>query len=95
MEFLRITAPDGTRKYIPDNYVVQIDTTADTLDAGSEYRAPNVVRGRISLVKYYDGGNTEPGVITVASVGAYDGTNNRYEYGCFTVDSAFVAALTN
>ena len=53
MEFLRITATDGTKKYIPDNYVVSITTSADTLDGGSDYRAPNVVRGRITNVKYY------------------------------------------
>ena len=95
MEFLRITAIDGTRKYIPDNYVVQVSTTADTLDAGSDYRAPNVVRGRISQVKYYDGANTEAGAITVTSVSAYAPGAIKYEYGCFTIDGAFSAALTN
>jgi len=95
MEFLRITATDGTKKYIPDNYVVSITTSADTLDGGSDYRAPNVVRGRITNVKYYDGANTTPGAIVDASVAAYTGANELYEYGCFTVDGAFIAALKN
>jgi len=95
MEFLRITAMDGTRTYIPDNYVVNIATTADALDAGSDYRAPNVVRGRISQVKYYDGANTTAGAIVVTAVSAYATGGIKYEYGCFTVDGAFLAALTN
>jgi hypothetical protein len=95
MEFLRITASDGTRQYIPDNYVVNIATTADTADAGSNYRAPNVIRGRISQVKYYDGANTTAGAIVVASVSAYAAGGTKYEYGCFTVDGAFVTTLSN
>lgn len=96
MEFLRITAADGTRTYIPDNYVAQITTTADTLDAGSNYRAPNVVRGRINGVKYYDGANATAGaLVVVAGIAAYTTGGVLYEYGCFTVDGAFVAALRN
>lgn len=96
MEFLRITAADGTRTYIPDNYVAQITTTADALDAGSDYRAPNVVRGRINGVKYYDGANATAGALVVVSgISAYAAGGVLYEYGCFTVDGAFVAALKN
>jgi hypothetical protein len=90
MEFLRITAADGTKKYIPDNYVVSITTAADTLDAGSDYRAPNVVRGRITEAKYTDGTT-----VTTDTVAAYTGANALYEYGCYTVDGAFVAAMKN
>lgn len=90
MEFLRITATNGTKKYIPDNYVVSITTAADTLDAGSNYRAPNVVRGRITEVKYTDGTT-----VTTDTVAAYTGANALYEYGCYTVDGAFVAAMKN
>ena len=90
MEFLRITNADGTKKYIPDNYVVSITTAADTKDAGSDYRAPNVVRGRITEVKYTDGTT-----ITTDTVAAFSGTNALYEYGCYTVDGAFIAALRN
>lgn len=90
MEFLRITATDGTKKYIPDNYVVSITTAADTLDAGSDYRAPNVVRGRITEAKYTDGTT-----VTTDTVAAYTGANALYEYGCYTVDGAFVAAMKN
>jgi len=95
MEFLRITAIDGTRKYIPDNYVVQIGTTADSLDAGSDYRAPNVVRGRINQVKYYDGADTTAGAIVVTTVSAYTPGSIKYEYGCFTIDGSFSSALSN
>jgi len=95
MEFLRITATDGTRQYIPDNYVVNIATTADALDAGSNYRAPNVTRGRISQVKYYDGANTTAGALVVTSVSAYAAGGILYEYGCFTIDGGFSAALKN
>lgn len=95
MEFLRITATDGTRTYIPDNYVVNVSTSADTLDAGSDYRAPNVIRGKITQVKYYDGANTTAGAIVVATVAAFNGSNTKYEYGCHTVDGSFSAALTN
>jgi len=95
MEFLRITAEDGTRQYIPDNYVANIATTADSLDAGSNYRAPNVVRGRISQVKYYDGANATAGALVVTAVSAYTTGGILYEYGCFTIDGAFSAALRN
>jgi len=96
MEFLRITATNGTRTYIPDNYVAQITTTADTLDAGSSYRAPDVVRGRINGVKYYDGANGTAGALVVVSgISAYVTGGVLYEYGFFTVDGAFVAALRN
>jgi hypothetical protein len=96
MEFLRITAPDGTRQYIPDNYVVNISTSADSLDAGSNYRAPNVVRGKITGVKYYDGANDTAGaIIAVTGIPAYVTGGTLYSYGCFTVDGAFVAALSN
>jgi len=95
MEFLRITAPDGTRQYIPDNYVANIATSADTLDAGSAYRAPNVVRGRITQVKYYDGLAATAGALVVVTVPAYVAGGTLYSYGCFTVDGAFLAALSN
>jgi len=95
MEFLRITATDGTKQYIPDNYVVKITTAADTQDAGSNYSAPKVIRGRITGVTYYDGANATAGALVVTAVGAYDGTNARYQYGCFTVDGAFVATMSN
>jgi len=95
MEFLRITATDGTRQYIPDNYVVNIATSADTLDAGSNYSAPKVIRGKITQVKYYDGANATAGALVVATTAAFTGTNTKYEYGCFTVDGAFSSALSN
>jgi hypothetical protein len=95
MEFLRITATNGTRQYIPDNYVANIATTADGLDAGSNYRAPNVTRGRISQVKYYDGANGTAGSLVVTAVSAYASGGILYEYGCFTIDGAFSVALSN
>jgi len=95
MEFLRITAADGTRQYIPDNYVVNIATTADTQDAGSNYSAPKVVRGRISQVKYYDGAVSTAGALVVTAVSEYTTGGILYEYGCFTIDGAFSAALKN
>jgi len=96
MMFLRITAADGTRKYIPDNYVLQVSTTTDTLDAGSDYRAPNVLRGRISEVKYYDGANATAGAIVLTAVSAYTGASSiLYEYGCITVDGSFSVMLRN
>jgi hypothetical protein len=95
MEFLRITATDGTRKYIPDNYVAQIGVSADTNDAGSNYSAPKVIRGKITSCKYYDGLVSTAGALVVDTVAAYTGANTLYEYGCFTVDGAFVATMRN
>jgi len=95
MEFLRITATDGTRQYIPDNYVVKVVTAADTLDAGSNYSAPKVIRGKITSVTYYDGANTTAGALVVATVAAYTGSNTQYQYGCYTIDGAFSAAMSN
>jgi len=95
MEFLRITASDGTRKYVPDNYVAQISTAADTADAGSNYAAPKVIRGRITGVKYYDGLVSTVGALVVDTVSAYAAGGTLYEYGCFTVDGAFVATMRN
>lgn len=96
MEFLRITAPDGTRQYIPDNYVVNISTSAETQDAGSNYSAPKVIRGKITGVKYYDGANGTAGaLVVVTGISAYTTGGTLYQYGCFTVDGAFVTALSN
>jgi len=96
MEFLRITATDGTKQYIPDNYVVKVIVSADTLDAGSDYAAPKVIsRGKITSVSYYDGANTTAGALVVAAVTAYNGANALYEYGCFTIDGAFSTAMRN
>ena len=91
MEFLRITASDGTRKYIPDNYVAQISVAADTGTTASNYAASTVVRGKITAVKYYDGANTTAGALVVVT----DLSTAKYEYGCFTNDGAFVTALSN
>jgi hypothetical protein len=90
MEFLKITATDGTMQYIPDNYVVQIKVGADVFDAGSVNRAPMIKRGKITEVKYTDGTT-----ITTEVVAAFNGTNKEYEYGCLTVDGAFQTSLSN
>lgn len=96
MEFLRITATDGTKQYIPDNYVVKVVVSADTLDAGSDYAAPKVTsRGKITSVSYYDGANGTAGALVVATVAAYTGGNALYEYGAFSFDGAFSAAMRN
>jgi hypothetical protein len=91
MEFLRITASDGTRKYIPDNYVAQISVAADTGTTASNYAASTVVRGKITGVKYYDGANATAGALVVVT----DVSTAKYEYGCHTVDGSFSAALSN
>lgn len=95
MEFLKITAADGTKQLIPDNYVVKVTTAADTFDAGSSYRAPNVVRGKITEVKYYDGANATAGALVVTAVSAYVPGGIKYEYGHQSVDGAFSAYLSN
>jgi len=97
MEFLRITAATtGIKTYIPDNYVVNIVVSADTLDTGSNIRAPQAVRGIITAVKYLDGAAAAAPTVISAAVAAYAGTGTaRYEYGSFTFDGAFCAALTN
>ena len=95
MEFLRITAADGTRKYIPDNYVMQISVSAEAKDTGSGYRAPNVVRGKITEVKYYDGANATAGAIVVTAVIPWVTGGIKYEYGCHTFDGAFSVVITN
>jgi hypothetical protein len=98
MKFLRITAATtGIKTYIPDGQVVNIVTAADTLDAGSSYRAPNVVRGLITEVKYLTGAAAaSPTITAVAGITAYAGTGTtKYEFGCMTIDGAFSAALSN
>lgn len=98
MEFLRITAATtGIKTYIPDNYVVNIVVAADVADAGTVMRAPVVARGKITAVKYLDGdAAAAPTVTSVTSIAAYTGTASaRYEYGSYTYDGAFNAALSN
>jgi len=95
MEFLKITAIDGTITYIPDNYVVHVHATADTVDAGSNYSAPKVVRGRIYETSYGIVTGTVFSWVTVASIPAYTGANIHYEYGEKTFDGAFNAAMSN
>ena len=91
MEFLRITANDGTRKYIPDNYVAQVSVAADTGTTASAYAASTVIRGKITGVKYYDGANATAGALVVVT----DVSTAKYEYGCHTIDGAFSVALTS
>jgi len=95
MDFLRITATDGTRQYIPGEYVVNLATTADGSDTASDYSSAKVTRGRISQIKYYDGANTTAGAIVVTSVSAYASGGTLYEYGCLTNDGAFSVYLRN
>jgi len=95
MHFLKITAANGTKQYIPDNYVLKITTAADTQDTGSSYRSPNVVRGRIIEVKYYDGVTTTSGAIVVNTVAAYAPGGVKYQYGEQTVDGAFNEIFSN
>jgi len=95
MEMLKITATDGTQKYVPDNYVVSVNTAADTLDAGSDYSAPKVIRGRITGVTYYDGANATAGALVVVVVPAKGAGVATYEYGCKTIDGAFSVAMSN
>jgi hypothetical protein len=95
MEFLKITNTDGTQKYIPDNYVVSVKTAADTLDAGSSYSAPKVLRGRITEVTYYDGLAATAGALVVDTVAAKGSGVPTYEYGCKTIDGAFSVAMSN
>jgi hypothetical protein len=95
MKFLKITATDGTQNYIPDGYVVSVKTAADTLDAGSAYSAPKVIRGRITGVTYYDGANATAGALVVVTVAARGAGVATYEYGCKTDDGAFSVAMSN
>jgi hypothetical protein len=95
MEFLRIIATDGTMQYIPDNYVVNVLTSAETYSASTDYSAPKVIRGKITQVKYYDGANATAGALVVAAVAAFNGANTKYEYGCYTIDGAFSVAMSN
>jgi len=95
MEFLKITATNGTVTYVPDNYVVNVITAADTLDGGSNYRAPNVLRGRITEVSYGVVTSTVLSWVTAASIAAYNGSNIKYEYGCKTLDGSFSVAMSN
>lgn len=52
MEFLKITSVDGTQRYVNENNIIRILTAADTLDAGSLYSAPKVIRGLITGVAF-------------------------------------------
>jgi hypothetical protein len=96
LEFLRITNVDGTKRYIPSGSVVHVTTATDALDAGSDYRAPNVTRGVITSVGYLDGSHgAGQAVVLVNGIAAFNGANIRYEYGAMTFDGAFSAALSN
>jgi hypothetical protein len=90
MKFLKITAANGTQDYVPDNSVISIKTAADTLDAGSDYSAPKVIRGRITEVVYYVGS-----VVTTVVVAARTTGGVVYEYGCKTNDGAFSVVMSN
>lgn len=98
MQFLKITAATtGIATYIPDNQVVSITVAANTADAGSSYRAPNVVRGLITGVKYLSGIAAAAVTVTdVTGITAYAGTaSTKYEYGIMSFDGAFTAVLSN
>jgi len=86
MEFLRFkNNSTANYQYIPDNYVVRIHVAADTLDAGSNYSAPKVIRGKIIGVHYLFAANgLVPSIVDTGVLPAYNGSNALYEYGCHT-----------
>lgn len=95
MVFLKITQTNGTFKLIPDNYVVSMTLGAPTTTGGSYAANSIVVRGKITACKYLDGANAASPTITAATVTAYDGSNELYQYGTQTVDGAFNQVLSN
>jgi hypothetical protein len=96
MIFLRITTGAGVRTYIPDNAVLQVVSATDSQDAGSSYRAPNVVRGKLTEVKYLNGANAAaPTITAVAAIPAYTTGGTLYEYGMFNFDGSFAVMLSN
>ena len=96
MKFLRITAADGSKTFVPNPYVIQITTGADTTGAATDYGSGRITRGKITGVKYNDGTVIAPTtIVVITSIPAYTGGAIRYDYGCLTVDGAFVATLSN
>ena len=96
MKFLRITAADNTRTYIPDNYVVKLSIGADTKSAATAYGTGRITRGKIVGVSYLDGiSGSQPSIVVVTGIPVYTTGGILYEYGCFTKDGAFVAVLSN
>lgn len=96
MVFLHIVATNGTQTYIPDNAVISLTLGTETRDAGSNYRAPNIIRGKITGAKYYDGLNGVAATVKVDTVAAYvSGSTPLYEYGVMTVDGAFSPLFNN
>ena len=65
MIFLKITAADGTKTFIPDSYVAQVTTGADATSAATAYASGRITRGKITGVKYYDGAAATVGALTV------------------------------
>jgi hypothetical protein len=92
MVFLKITAADGTQTYVPDNSVVQLSLAADTLDAGSDYAAPQVIRGRLTGAIYYTGTGS---ATTVTEIPARVSGGIVYEYGTKTDDGTFLISMSN
>jgi hypothetical protein len=95
MEFLKVTATDGTVTYIPDNYVVHVHTAPDTFSAATDYSAPKVIRGKITEVSYGTVSGSTFAWATVTSIPAYNGANIKYEYGEKTMDGSFSVAMSN
>jgi hypothetical protein len=96
MQFLRITAADGTRQWIPMENVVRVETAADAVGASTAYAAGRLQRGLITEIAYLSGAAaTEPTITEVAAIPAYTAGGILYEIGCHSVDGAFVAILSN
>lgn len=96
MEFLRITAANGTARWVPKENVVRVLTGADTLSAATSYGSGRISRGLITEVAYTDDDGVGGARITVvAAVPAYTAGGILYEVGCLSPDGAFAAIMSN
>jgi hypothetical protein len=95
MDFLRITATNGTRTMIPKDALIQVTTAADATGAVTDNASGRVTRGIITGLKYLDGAAAASPTIVVVVVAAYAGNNDLYELGCLSPDGAFQTTLSN
>ena len=91
MEFLKITATNGTSQLIPDNAILNIGVDAPTAPVSP---SQPYITGRITSVKYQSV-NTGALGVTEVTVTAYTGSNVKYEYGCLLPSGQFNPYLKN
>lgn len=80
MDFLRITAANGTQTLIPLAQTLQAVLSVMEVTPSIDLASGRLVWGRITDLKYLDGAAAAAPTITVlSSIPLWDGSNNLYE----------------